>query len=60
MTSSLMMGYSIHDFLIQNLIKNPKRQEYQGVVKATFAFGTLAYTYMAFGSFGKFMITQVL
>ena len=53
MTSSLMMGYSIHDFLIQNLIKNPKRQEYQGVVKATFAFGTLAYTYMAFGSFGK-------
>ena len=25
LTASLMMGYSIHDFLVQNLIKNPKR-----------------------------------
>lgn len=50
--ATLMMGYSIHDFLVQNLIKNPRRYEYQGVVKATFFLGTIAYAYMTFGSFG--------
>ena len=50
--ATLMMGYSIHDFLVQNLIKNPRRYEYQGVVKSTFFLGTLAYAYMTFGSYG--------
>ena len=56
--SSLMMGYSVHDFLVQNLIKNPRRHEYQGVVKSTFVLGTLAYLYMSFGSFGRFILMQ--
>ena len=52
MLTSLMMGYSIHDFLVQNLIKNPRRSEYQGVVKSTFTIGTSLYILMAMGSFG--------
>ena len=46
------MAYSIHDFLIQNILKNPKREQYQGIVNVTFLIGTIAYTYMALGSFG--------
>lgn len=57
--ATLMMGYSIHDFLVQNLIKNPRRYEYQGVVKSTFFLGTLAYVYMTMGSFGIFMFMQL-
>jgi hypothetical protein len=53
LTATLMMGYSIHDFLVQNLIKNPRRYEYQGVVKSTFIYGTIAYAYFTYGSFGK-------
>lgn len=60
LASALFMAYSIHDFLIQNILKNPKREQYQGIVNVTFLIGTIAYTYMALGSFGTNSIMQPL
>ena len=56
--ASLMSGYSIHDFMIQSIIKNPKREAYQGIVSWTFVLGIASYIFMALGSFGKSSITQ--
>jgi hypothetical protein len=58
LASTLMMAYSIHDFLVQNIIKNPRRQEYIPIVNATFVIGTLAYTYISMGAFGTFLFMQ--
>ena len=60
LAATLMMAYSIHDFLVQNIIKNPRRNEYQSAVVATFAIGTSAYIFIAFGAFGTHRITQPL
>lgn len=48
-----MMAYSVHDFLVQNIIKNPNRQDYQKMVTQTFTFGTLSYAFVALGGFGN-------
>jgi hypothetical protein len=55
-----MMAFSIHDFLVQNIIKNPRRNEYQPAVAATFILGSLAYIYIAFGAYGKGLPIQQL
>ena len=56
--ATLMLGYSIHDLLVQTLIKNPRKHEYQGVVRNTFIFGTLGYAYMTFGCYGIVLLTK--
>ena len=52
LAATLIMAYSIHDFMVQNIIKNPRRNEYQSVVKYTFIIGTLVYAFITLGSFG--------
>lgn len=54
------MAYSVHDFLVQNIIKNPNRQDYQKMVTQTFTFGTLSYAFVALGGFGTFGFIQRL
>lgn len=60
LASTLIMAYSIHDFLVQNIIKNPNRHEYQKMVIQTFTFGTLSYTFIALSSFGTHELRQRL
>jgi hypothetical protein len=56
LASTLIMAYSIHDFLVANIIKNPSREQYHGIVRWTFVIGTAAYIFIALGSFGKFHV----
>lgn len=49
------MAFSIHDFLVANIIKNPNRNEYHGAVRKTFVFGTLVYAFIALGSFSRYL-----
>ena len=58
LASTLMMAYSIHDFMVQNIIKNPKREQYIPIVNGTFVIGTLAYTYITMGAFGNYLFIQ--
>lgn len=50
--STFMMGYSIHDFLLANIIKNPDRSQYHNTVRWTFLLGSIVYAFIALGSFG--------
>lgn len=52
LASSLMMGFSVHDFIIQNMIRNPNRHQYVSMVVQTFIIGTLTYAFFTVGSFG--------
>jgi hypothetical protein len=45
------MAYSIHDFVVQVMIKNPNRAQYPKLVVLTYILGTFAYTYISYGSF---------
>jgi hypothetical protein len=54
----LIGAYEIHDFLAQNLLKNPRREEYQSVVKHTFLFGGLCYVFVTLGSLGTSLLKQ--
>lgn len=47
MISSLVLGYSVHDFLAQNIIKNPQKENYKWIVFMTFILGTLVYTFLS-------------
>jgi hypothetical protein len=58
LASTLMTAYSIHDFLMQNIIKNPNRQDYKKIVGITYVIGTAAYTFIAYGAFGMLLTTQ--
>jgi hypothetical protein len=49
---TLVTSLEIHDFLAQNIIKNPRKNEYQSVVKASFLVGGLVYLFTLMGSFG--------
>lgn len=49
--AALLMAYSIHDFVVQIMIKNPNRNEYPKLVVITYILGTIAYTYISYGSF---------
>ncbi len=45
--STLLMAYNIHDFIAQNIIKNPKKEDYRLIVIVTFILGTLIYMFIA-------------
>ena len=51
--STLLMALSIHDLIAQNILKNPNKEDYRSIVGVTFIFGTLIYTFVTLGSFGK-------
>jgi len=51
LAAALVNALEIHDFLAQNIIKNPRKNEYQCVVTSTFFIGTLIYLFSTFGSF---------
>jgi hypothetical protein len=54
--ATLVTSLEIHDFLAQNIIKNPRKNEYQSVVKATFLVGGLIYLFTLMGSYGIIFI----
>ena len=56
--STLLMAYLIHDFMTQNIMKNPNKQDYRLIIGVTFLFGTLIYTFITLGSFGILSINQ--
>jgi hypothetical protein len=51
LAATLVNAYEIHDFFVQNVIKNPRRHEYHSIVKWTFGLGALVYTLSCMGSF---------
>jgi len=58
--ATLVTSLEIHDFLAQNIIKNPRKHEYQGVVIVTFVTGGLVYLFALMGSFGTLILIQLL
>jgi hypothetical protein len=54
------MAFTVHDFIVQNIIKNPNRLEYVKMVVQTFIIGIATYMFIAFGSYGINFIIQLL
>lgn len=52
LASVLVGAFELHDFLAQNIMKNPKRNEYSSVVRYTFFIGGLVFIFVSYGSFG--------
>ena len=59
LASVLIQAYSIHGFLAQNILKNPRKNEYQSTTLITFIIGTIAYLYVTFGSFGTLSLIKL-
>jgi hypothetical protein len=55
--STLLMAFSIHEIIPQNIIKNHRREDYRSIIAVTFLMGTLIYIYITEGSFGKIFVT---
>lgn len=60
MISTLLMAYSIHDIISQNILKHQDKSNYGTIILATFIIGTIIYTFVGFGSFCKIHLTQPL
>ena len=54
LASALITSFEIHDFLAQNIIKNPNKNEYKAVVRWTFFLGAVIYMFCSLSSFGIF------
>ncbi len=52
LTATISMALALHDFLVANIIKNPNRSEYHGIVRKTFFIGVCTYIFICFSSFG--------
>jgi len=52
------MAFSVHDFIVQNLIRDPNRSDYIKIVVQTFIIGIAAYMFITFGSYGMDCIIQ--
>ena len=59
MAASLVGAFEIHDFLAQNILKNPDRSQYRSIVSMTFMIGGVLYLYISLGSIGKGSIMQL-
>jgi hypothetical protein len=57
LVSTLLMAYNVHDIVTQNIIKNHRKEDYRSIVAVTFLMGTLVYTFITEGSFGKIFVT---
>lgn len=51
LAASLIMGYSIHDFVIQVLCKTTTNDKFKKVVKIIYVASILVYTYISFGCY---------
>ena len=51
LAASLMMGYSIHDFVVQVLFKTTTNDKFQKVVKMVYVAGTIIYTFITYGAY---------
>lgn len=58
LAATLMMAFSIHGFLVSNILRNPDREQYNRIVGKTFFIGTLIYIFIAYGSFGTSALTK--
>ena len=54
--ATLVTAFEVHDFLAQNIIKNPRRHEYNEVVSVTFIAGGFVYLVSLLSSFCNFFI----
>lgn len=46
------MGYAIHDFVAQVLLRTTTHDKYTKVIVWTYVLGTAAYTFITFACFG--------
>ena len=53
------MGYAIHDFVAQVLLRTTTHDKYTKVIVWTYLLGTVAYTFITFGCFGIYEIIQL-
>jgi hypothetical protein len=56
LSAALVMGYAIHDFIVQVLIKNPDRSDYFRIVWHVYLLGMITYTFISYGCYGKFYV----
>lgn len=54
------MGYAIHDFILQVLIKNPERKDYTRIVWHTYLLGMTMYAFISYGCFGNYLFNSQL
>ena len=52
LAAALISSLEIHDFLAQNILKNPNKKAYNSIVQWSFFIGTLVYLFATEGSFG--------
>lgn len=50
LAASLIMGYSIHDFVVQILFKTTTNNNFGRVVKMVYVAGTLIYTFISYAA----------
>lgn len=51
LAASLIMGYSIHDFVVQILFKTTTNDKFKKVVFMVYIAGTIIYTYISYGAY---------
>ena len=58
MSAFLILAFTIHSFMPQNMLKNPEREQYQRAIGFTFLIGVIIYIYVALASFGISFLIQ--
>ena len=53
LSASLTMGYAVHDFVSQILLKTTTPDKYNKIVIITYLIGISVYTFISFGCYGK-------
>lgn len=51
LAASLIMGYSVHDFVTQVLLKTTTKDKFFKVVTIVYILGTLIYTFISYGAY---------
>lgn len=51
LAASLIMGYSIHDFVVQVLFKTTTNDKFKKIIKLVYIAGTLIYTFISFSAY---------
>jgi hypothetical protein len=53
LTAAMITAFSCHDLLVQNIIKHTKQENYLGIVRWTYVFAVMIFSFITLGSFGK-------
>jgi hypothetical protein len=59
LTATLVASYQIHDYFIQNIIKNPERHKYQSILKWTFGLGFVMTVFSCIAGIGNLALSQL-